>query len=293
MEPERSLTTTGSALRVGVLLAGVGGVGRAFVRVLQERFCTVEVQVRVVAVGDSKGFVAAPPSATEQHHGFAWNDVAAILDHKKCGHAVASWRSTAPLSTGLVFDELVGALQHFHAQRDLDDYVVVDCTSSTAIAPALITARELGFAVVMANKLPVAGPFDQYKQLIHGAKGRVRYEATVGAGLPVVSVVQRIMASRDSVTMIQGGLSGTMTCVLSEMNRYETPGSLLCALATLSMCSRYARGASFSAALTQAHELGITENDPREDLSVCVDNTTMQLFVYQEKAHTLWIVDNI
>src|SRR5690606_15892630 len=63
--------------------------------------------------------------------------------------------------------------------------IVVDVTSEET-GDLLHTALGQGFDVVLANKKPLAGPLDSYIRLLDTAARtgrRVRFEATVGAGL--------------------------------------------------------------------------------------------------------------
>jgi aspartokinase/homoserine dehydrogenase 1 len=105
-----------------------------------------------------------------------------------------------------------------------------------------------GFDVVLANKRPLADTRDGYQQLVDAceAAGRqIRYEATVGAGLPIIDTYRKLAESGDRVLRIHGCVSGTLTFVLSEVSA----------------------GRQFSAAVKEAMVRGYAEPDPRDDLS--------------------------
>src|SRR2546423_13330036 len=70
-------------------------------------------------------------------------------------------------------------------------------------------------------------------------------EANVGAGLPGVSTLRDLIASGDEIVRIDGILSGTLSYLFNTFD-----GSV-----------------PFSALVADAHGLGFTEPDPREDLS--------------------------
>jgi homoserine dehydrogenase len=72
-----------------------------------------------------------------------------------------------------------------------------------------------------------------------------QYEATFGAGLPLLSTLQDMIQTGDRILRIQGCLSGTLGLI----------------------CTRIDEGVPFSDALGEAVSLGYTEPDPREDLS--------------------------
>lgn len=71
------------------------------------------------------------------------------------------------------------------------------------------------------------------------------YEATVGAGLPVLSTLKNLLDTGDRVVSIEGILSGTLSYLFNT----------------------YKPGDAFSAVVAQAKALGYTEPDPRDDLS--------------------------
>ncbi|GAB9466269.1 hypothetical protein Gpo141_00003647 [Globisporangium polare] len=232
--------------QVGLVLAGAGAVGSNLLRVVERKFSqalAAQLQLVVVAIGDSRGFVV-------RNSGLSWDHVRNLLAHKASGGSVTSW--TGDTDVGIqpsIHASLLQVVEQLHAHGECDKYVLIDCTSSQAIAPALVRGKQLGFAVIMANKLPLSGESEVYDQLVFTDDNRrsplVQYEATVGAGLPVITTLRRIVASCDTISSVQGSFSGTIGYVLAEMNR----------------------GGTFSAALSAAHALGITEPDPRDDLS--------------------------
>ncbi|MEA2413917.1 MAG: bifunctional aspartokinase / homoserine dehydrogenase 1 [Thermoanaerobaculia bacterium] len=125
--------------------------------------------------------------------------------------------------------------------------VLVDLTSEET-APLLQEALEHGFHVVCANKKPLAGSQIEFDRLMDTAKERglsIRYEATAGAGLPVLDTIAKLQSAGDKIEMILGCFSGTL-------------GYLMTALED---------GVAFSEAVRKAWELGYTEPDPRDDLS--------------------------
>ncbi|XP_028122255.1 homoserine dehydrogenase-like [Camellia sinensis] len=68
----------------------------------------------------------------------------------------------------------------------------------------------------MANKKPLTSSMEDYGKLLAYPR-RIRHESTVGAGLPVIASLNRILSSGDPVHHIIGSLSGTMGYVMSEV----------------------------------------------------------------------------
>ena len=97
-------------------------------------------------------------------------------------------------------------------------------------------------------------------QKLRQSKGlKYQYEATFGAGLPLLSTLQDLINTGDSIISVQGCLSGTLGLI----------------------CSRLDAGKSLSEAVTEAMQLGYTEPDPRDDLSG-VDVARKSLIIARE-----------
>ena len=125
--------------------------------------------------------------------------------------------------------------------------VVVDVTSDQTTA-MLVTAIKQGFDVVLANKKPIADSWESYEHLMQTAaacRRTIKYEATVGAGLPIIDTFHKLDETGDRVRRIEGSVSGTLMFVLSEVSA----------------------GRAFSEAVREAMARGYAEPDPREDLS--------------------------
>jgi homoserine dehydrogenase len=125
------------------------------------------------------------------------------------------------------------------------EIAVVDVTAERAAYDTLLAARRRGAHVVMCNKWALAEPMDRYEALLNAGDGRMLYETTVGAALPVIGTLDRLLETGDEVHRIEAAISGTLGFVCSEIQR----------------------GAAFSAALAAAQTNGYTEPDPRDDLA--------------------------
>ena len=124
---------------------------------------------------------------------------------------------------------------------------LVDCTASSEVVDAYPDFVRAQLHIVTPNKKANVLPTKRYEALTQLLSERHRhflYEANVGAGLPVISTLKDLVASGDTVTRIEGILSGTLSFLFNG-------GPDL----------------TFSARVKQAHALGFTEPDPREDLS--------------------------
>ncbi len=135
-----------------------------------------------------------------------------------------------------------------HVQAEhLPHAVIVDCTASDDIAGMYDAWLRRGIHVVTPNKRAGAGPLARYRT-IRSLSGRARhffYEATVGAGLPVITTLRDLIQTGDRVEKIEGVLSGTLSYVFNTFGPNQ----------------------SFASVVERAKELGYTEPDPRDDLS--------------------------
>jgi homoserine dehydrogenase len=158
--------------------------------------------------------------------------------------------------------------------------VVVDATASDAVAARYSEWAGAGAHVVAANKRMGSGPLARLDALLERAASdpppppaaaapaaaaplllpRVRRfmgEATVGAGLPVLSTLRALVETGDDVLSIEGVVSGTLSFIFSSFGAAEG-GEEGGAAAPLR---------PFSAVVAEAREKGYTEPDPRDDLS--------------------------
>lgn len=213
---------------LSLIIVGIGQVGEALLRqVLSGRGDLAGkkvIRLRIVGLADSQG-------ALLDRNGLTDSAIAEALQAKAAGRSIGELPSSAALPPA----ELTSAFQ--------PGTVLVDTTASAEMEPTLKAALDAGCGVVLANKRPLAGPWADSRTFFEHP--HLRYEATVGAGLPVISTLRTLLDTGDRVTAIDGVLSGSL--------QY--------------LCGELARGISYSAALSQARALGYTEPDPREDLS--------------------------
>ena len=139
---------------------------------------------------------------------------------------------------------------------------LVDNTSSEGLAYQYAGLLTNGISVITPNKKAFSGPFGYWQSLFDAAAngngstdaGFLFHESTVGAGLPVISTLNDLVKTGDTVQRIQGVFSGTLSFLF---NQYM-PGR---------KSSDNDKGGKFSDEVCTAKVLGYTEPDPREDLN--------------------------
>lgn len=135
------------------------------------------------------------------------------------------------------------------AIANADAVILMDASAGEAATDALVAALDADAGVVLSNKAPMALPLSDERAVTlweHArSRGHLRYEATCGAGLPVISTLQTLLDTRDDVIEITAAASGTFGAIFSSV----------------------AKGVPFSVAVSDAKNAGYTEPDPRDDLS--------------------------
>ncbi len=129
-----------------------------------------------------------------------------------------------------------------------DELIVVDITPSEDFSLMYQDFFALGIHVIGANKWAASASTQHYNKLVNTADKHNSLwlgNTTVGAGLPINYAIEDLKKSGDKITDIAGIFSGTLSWL------FET----------------YDGSVDFSTLLLDALAQGITEPDPREDLS--------------------------
>lgn len=214
-----------------VVLLGAGTIGRAVLDLLAAHPARFE-RLRIVAVVDRRGALIDADGLSRET---LLEIAAAKRDGKSLGDLPGARRGTPR--------DVLQELTH----RALVRPILADVTADETLA-LLRSAADAGFDLVLANKKPLAANHAEVEALravIAARSGAMRFEATVGAGLPTIAAIEQLVGTGDRVRRIEGCLSGTLGVVLSALEA----------------------GTPFSVAVQDALTRGYTEPDPRDDLS--------------------------
>ncbi len=136
-----------------------------------------------------------------------------------------------------------------HVRVDyLPHTVLLDCTASSEIASHYPEWLEAGIHIVTPNKKANSADLAFYRRLREARRkgsSHYLYEATVGAGLPVVQTLRDLRETGDDVTSVEGIFSGTLAYLFNVYDGTKP----------------------FSDIVRDARQRGYTEPDPRDDLS--------------------------
>jgi homoserine dehydrogenase len=220
-------------IQTPVIIFGLGRVGRAFLRqlvrsreVLSER---LKLGLDIVGLAD---------------HNYMLFDPAGLDDSRLLMLVKGLEDGQSPLQQpgGQVKEDNQRLLDLLFPVLD-EPPVVVDATAAEGMEQVLIYALDRGCRLALSNTRALVGPWSVSRRFFE--EPNVRFEATIGAGLPATRTLRDMLETGDRVSAIEGSLSGTVGYI----------------------CSQLQLGVPFSVALAQARELGYTEPEPREDLS--------------------------
>lgn len=100
--------------------------------------------------------------------------------------------------------------------------VFVDCTSDNDVADAYPTILSSGAHLVTPNKKGFSNAqtlTDAVKQAQAKSNALIYQEATVGAGLPIISTLKDLLMTGDDIIKIEGVLSGTMSYIFNNFSQ--------------------------------------------------------------------------
>lgn len=108
----------------------------------------------------------------------------------------------------------------------------------------MLKAMENGKHVVTANKAAVAANYDKLINTAYKNKVMLRYEASVGGGIPIINALTTALTSNDFQEIL-GIVNGTTNYIMTQMTEY---------------------GLEYSDVLKVAQEKGFAEADPTADV---------------------------
>jgi homoserine dehydrogenase len=120
--------------------------------------------------------------------------------------------------TQLPLEEFVKSLADKHPGSPK---LFIDCTSSQAVADLYPTLLKSGISIATPSKKAFSASQTLYSAITEAKskKALVYQESTVGAGLPIISTLNDLVATGDRIIKIEGVLSGTLSYIFNEYSK--------------------------------------------------------------------------
>ncbi|MGE5395386.1 MAG: bifunctional aspartate kinase/homoserine dehydrogenase I [Candidatus Saccharibacteria bacterium] len=126
--------------------------------------------------------------------------------------------------------------------------IFVDCTANDTAAGLYAELLNANVSIVTANKVAASSKYENYALLKKIAKrkgAKFLFETNVGAGLPIITTLNDLVNSGDTILKIEAVLSGTLNFIFNTISE----------------------NVPMSQTIRMAKEAGYAEPDPRIDLS--------------------------
>lgn len=175
--------------------------------------------------------------------------VCALINQKKMlfnmyGINLSRWKDLLALGQQSNLKEYIANIK----KQNLQNKIFIDCTASEEITKFYKTILQSKISIVTPNKKANASSMQNYiniRKAAKKAKSFFLYETNVGAGLPVIQVINDLMSTGDEIVKIEGVLSGTLSYIFNNFKANN----------------------KFSEVVKEAQKKGYTEPDPRDDLN--------------------------
>jgi aspartokinase/homoserine dehydrogenase 1 len=149
--------------------------------------------------------------------------------------------------------------------------IFVDCTANAQAAGLYAELLNANVSIVTANKVAASSEYENYALLKRTAKRKgvkFLFETNVGAGLPIITTLNDLVNSGDTILKIEAVLSGTLNFIFNTISD-KVP---------------------LSQTIRMAKDQGFAEPDPRIDLSG-VDVARKLLILVRESGYQFEMKD--
>ncbi|MDR1406072.1 MAG: bifunctional aspartate kinase/homoserine dehydrogenase I [Prevotellaceae bacterium] len=215
-----------SKKQINLFIAGYGNVGKSLVEMIEERRSslseTISTEINIIGICNSTKMLF-------DTKGLHLDTIGKTLT-----------KGGKPAYKTMDFIEKIQQLSRPNS-------LFVDCTSDLQISMLYQQILSEKIGIVTCNKIANSLDIQYYKGVHATAKQEgvpFRYEANVGAALPIISTIRQMRNSGDKIHKIEATLSGSLNYLFNTYNGTE----------------------SFASIIRREQCEGFTEPDPRTDL---------------------------
>jgi aspartokinase/homoserine dehydrogenase 1 len=215
-----------SKKQINLFIAGYGNVGKTLVEMIEERRNslseTISAEINIIGI---------------------CNSTKMLFDTKGLYIDTISKTLTKGGKPTYKTMDFIEKIQQLSRPNSL----FVDCTSDLQISMLYQQILSEKIGIVTCNKIANSLDIQYYKGVHATAKQEgvpFRYEANVGAALPIISTIRKMLNSGDKIHKIEATLSGSLNYLFNTYNGTE----------------------SFASVIRYEQREGYTEPDPRTDL---------------------------
>jgi len=191
-----------SALRINIVLFGIGNVGNALLnQVIESQKFFLEkrnIDIRFPIITNSTLAYFEKEGVNEQWES---NFILAAIPYK--------------------IEDIV----EYVKSQNLENLIAIDVTASSELVKDYIPLIQNGFHIVAANKIANTLHNDFYKELRRNLKKLDKtflYETNVGSGFPVVQTIRDLHYSGEKITKIRGVFSDSLSYIFNRFSSEES-----------------------------------------------------------------------
>lgn len=196
-----------SALRINIILFGIGSVGSALINQIFESQQFFQ---------EKKNIDLRFPIIT--------NSTLAFFEKEGMKNA---WESNFDqLAIPFTIDHII----EYSKRKELENVIVVDATGSPELVKHYIPFIQSGFDIVAANKNANAVHIDFYREIRRNLKKFDKtflYETNIDVGIPIIRIVSDLYYSGEKITKIRGVFSESLSYVFNRFTAENVPFSIL------------------------------------------------------------------